>query len=100
MRITSIALVPLAVAFVIIVLTLVGKDYAGVRSVLGQPLVALLMLLFILSGVYHMKLGMQAIIDDYVHAPALKPTILRANLGFAVIIGLACIAATLKLSFT
>jgi len=68
MRITSLALVPLSIAFVAIVLSLLGKDYAAVRAELGHPLPAILMLLFILSGVFHMKLGMQSIIDDYVHA--------------------------------
>ena len=68
MRITSVALVPLSIAFVAIVLSLPGKDYAAVRAELGHPLAAILMLLFILSGVFHMKLGMQSIIDDYVHA--------------------------------
>ena len=100
MRVTSIALVPLSIAFVAIVLSLQGKDYAAVRAELGHPLPAILMLLFILSGVVHMKLGMQAIIDDYVHEALLKEWALIANLFFAVCIGLACIYAVLKLSFT
>ena len=57
MRIISVALVPLSIAFVAIVLSLLGKDYAAVRAELGHPLPAILMLLFILSGVFHMKLG-------------------------------------------
>lgn len=100
MRVTSLALVPLAIAFVVIVLSLVGKDYAGARAVLSQPLPALLLLLFILAGIYHMKLGMQAIIDDYVHQARLKDVALIGNLFFSVAIGLACVYATLKLSFT
>ena len=100
MRVTSIALIPLSIAFVAIVLSLLGKDYAAVRAELGHPLPAILMLLFILSGVFHMKIGMQAIIDDYVHAALLKEGALIANLFFSVCIGLACIYAVLKLSFT
>lgn len=100
MRVTSIALLPLSIAFVWIVLSLLGKDYAEARAELGRPLPALLMLLFILSGVYHMKLGMQSIIDDYVHSTHLKDLSLIANLFFSVCIGLACIYAILKLSFT
>lgn len=99
MRVTAIALVPLSIGFVFIVLSLLGKDYAAARAVLGQPLPALLLLLFILAGVFHMKLGMQAIIDDYVHSARLKDCVLVANLFFAVTIGLACVYATLKLSF-
>ena len=100
MRITSLALVPLSIAFVAIVLSLLGKDYAAVRAELGHPLPAILILLFILSGVFHMKLGMQSIIDDYVHAAQLKEWALIGNLFFSVCIGLACIYAVLKLSFT
>jgi succinate dehydrogenase / fumarate reductase, membrane anchor subunit len=100
MRITSVVLVPLSIAFVAIVLSLLGKDYAAVRAELGHPLPAILMLLFILSGVFHMKLGMQSIIDDYVHAAQLKEWALTGNLVFSVCIGLACICAVLKLSFT
>ncbi|MGB6493531.1 MAG: succinate dehydrogenase, hydrophobic membrane anchor protein, partial [Methylocella sp.] len=80
MRITSVALVPLSIAFVAIVLSLLGKDYAAVRAELGHPLPAILMLLFILSGVFHMKLGMQSIIDDYVHAAQVKEWALIGNL--------------------
>ncbi|MGH6794639.1 MAG: succinate dehydrogenase, hydrophobic membrane anchor protein [Methylocella sp.] len=100
MRITSVALVPLSLAFVAIVLSLLGKDYAAVRAELGHPLPAILMLLFILSGVFHMKLGMQSIIDDYVHAAQLREWALIANLFFSACIGLACIYAVLKLSLT
>jgi succinate dehydrogenase / fumarate reductase, membrane anchor subunit len=98
MRVTSVALVPLAIAFVAIVLSLLGKDYAGVRAELGHPIPALVLLLFILTGIYHMKLGMQSILDDYVHSPHLKEWSQIANLFFSVCIGLACVYAVLKLS--
>jgi succinate dehydrogenase / fumarate reductase membrane anchor subunit len=100
MRVTVVALVPLAVGFVILFVSLVGKDYAEARAVLGRPLSSLVMLLFILAGVYHMKLGMQAIIDDYIHSPGTKGRALVANLLFSVGIGLVCLYAALKLGFT
>ena len=100
MRVTSVALLPLSIGFVWLILSLVHKDYAAARTELGQPLPAILMLLFILTGVYHMKLGMQSIIDDYVHDSHLKDWSLMANLFFSVGVGLACVYAVLKLSFT
>ncbi len=98
LRVTSIALALLTIAFVWIILSLVGKDYASVRAELGRPCPAILLLLFILAGVNHMKIGMQAIIDDYVHSPHLKDAALVANLLFAAAVGLACVYAVLKLS--
>ena len=100
MRVTSVALIPLTIGLVAIVLSLSGKDYAAARAELGHPFPAIILLLFILTGVFHMKLGMQSIIDDYVHDAHLKEWSLIANLGFSVSIGLACVYAALKLSFS
>ena len=67
MRLTSIALVPLTIAFVWIVLSLLSKDYNGVRAELGHPLPAIFIVLFLVAGVYHMELGMRSVIVDYIH---------------------------------
>ena len=99
MHVTSLALVPLTIAFVWLVLGLVGKDYAAVHATLAAPLPAILMLLFVGTGIYHMKLGMQVIIDDYVHEHHLKDWALVANTFFSAVIGLACLYALLKISF-
>ena len=95
----AILLVPLSIGFVAVILSLFGKGYTEVRAVLGRPLPAILMLFFLLTSVFHMKLGMQSIIDDYVHDPHLKEWSLIANLVFSISIGLACVYAILKLSF-
>ncbi len=100
MRVTSIALVPLSIGFVSLILTLIGKDYTAARAELGQPIPAILMLLFLLAGLFHMKLGMQSIIDDYVHTALWKETAMIANLFFSIVIGIACVFAVFKLSFT
>ncbi|MEY3553497.1 MAG: hypothetical protein RL735_1845 [Pseudomonadota bacterium] len=100
MRLTSYALVPLTIAFVWIVLSLVGKDYNTVHDALGSPVIAIVMILFLLSSIYHMMLGMQTIIEDYVHGEASKTLALMANTFFSACIGLATVYAVLRLSFT
>ena len=100
MRLTSFALLPLTIAFVWVVLSLIGKDYNAARAALGSPFVAIIMLLFVLSSIYHMMLGMQTIIEDYVHAEPAKTVSLMANTFFSICIGLACVYAVLRLSFT
>ncbi|HXW70103.1 MAG TPA: succinate dehydrogenase, hydrophobic membrane anchor protein [Methylocella sp.] len=100
MRVTSVALIPLSIAFVVIVVSLAGKDYAAARAQLANPLAGIILLLFILFAIFHMKLGLQSIIDDYVHDVHLKEWSLLANLLFSIAIGLSCVYAVLKLGFT
>ena len=66
-RLTAVANVPLVISFVVILISLLGRNHAAVVQILGSPPVAIIMLLFILSITYHMRLGMQVIIEDYVH---------------------------------
>ena len=99
MRLTSAALIPLTIAFVWLLLSLLDKDYNQVRAALAQPLPALTLLLFIGVGVYHMQLGMQTIIEDYVHGEGARTAALAGNQFFCVTMGLACVYAVLKLSF-
>ena len=91
--------VPLTIAFIIIVIALLGRNHAAVVQILGSPLVAIIMLLFIVTTTYHMWLGMQVIIEDYVH-DELK---LAALIGQHVLLRsrsrLPCVYAILKLSF-
>jgi succinate dehydrogenase membrane anchor subunit len=98
-RLTAVANVPLSIAFVLIVVSLVGRNHAAVVQILGSPLVAVLILLFMLSIATHMKIGMQEIIEDYVHADVLKLALLAANTFFAIAVGFASAFAILKLSF-
>jgi succinate dehydrogenase / fumarate reductase membrane anchor subunit len=98
-RLTAIANVPLVIAFVLILVALLGRSHAAVVQILGSPLVAIVMLLFIGSITYHMKLGMQVIIEDYVHDEKWKLAAVIANIFFALAVGLAAVYAILKLSF-
>lgn len=99
MRLTSVALVPLTIGFVWILLSLVGKDYNSARALMAQPLPAITMLLFVAAGVYHMKIGMAAIIEDYVGGAHEREWALMANLFVCAALGVACIYAILKISF-
>ena len=98
-RVTSVALLFLSVAFIAVVIGLLGRNHAAVVQILGSPLVAVLMLLFVGTTVYHMWIGMQEIIIDYVHEDGPKFAALIANSFFCVVIGVACVFAILKLSF-
>src|SRR4029453_7201200 len=98
-RLTAIANVPLTIAFVVILVSLLGRSHAAVVQILGSPLVAILMLMFVGSITYHMKLGMQGIIEDYVHDEKWKLAAIIANLFFAIAVAAVCVYALLKLSF-
>ena len=98
-RLTSVANVPLTIAVVVIIMALLGRNHAAVVQILGSTFVALIMLLFVVSSVYHMWLGMQVIIEDYVHDDLPKLVALMANTFFSFAVGLAAVFAILKLSF-
>lgn len=98
-RLTAVAGVVLAVALILIVLNVMGRNHAAAVQILGSPLVAIAMLLFVLNMSYHMWLGMQVIIEDYVHQALAKLLLLMANSFFCVTVGLASAYALLKLSF-
>jgi succinate dehydrogenase / fumarate reductase membrane anchor subunit len=98
-RVTAVALVPLTVAFVAILVSLLGRNHAAVVQILGSPPVAILMVLFVLAGCWHMRLGMQVIIEDYVHGETSKLVLLMLNTFFTVAVCLAAIFAVLKISF-
>jgi succinate dehydrogenase / fumarate reductase membrane anchor subunit len=98
-RLTSVALVPLSIGVVLIMVALLGRNHAAVVQILGSPIVAIVMLLFVVSMAYHMKLGMQVIIEDYVHDEGSKFSLLIGNSFFCFVIALAAVFAILKLSF-
>jgi succinate dehydrogenase / fumarate reductase membrane anchor subunit len=98
-RVTSVAGIPLTAAALVIVIMLLGRNQAAVAQILGAPLVAVIMLLFIVCTVNHMKIGMQEILVDYVPDESMKLTLLLANAFFCWIVGLICAYAILKLSF-
>jgi len=98
-RVTAVANLILTVIFTGIIVALVGKPYPAAITLLSHPLVAILMLLFIVSGCIHMRIGMQVVIEDYIHGEGLKIAAVMANTFFAIAVGASCVFAVLKLSF-
>jgi succinate dehydrogenase / fumarate reductase, membrane anchor subunit len=98
-RLTAIANIPLTIAAVVIVVSLIGHNQAAVAQILGSTPVAITMVLFIISITYHMRIGMQVIIEDYVHDELPKFALLILNAFFAIGVGFCSIFAILRLSF-
>ncbi len=97
-RMTAVSNIPLIIAFVIIVAALAGSSYQDAIAIISHPLVANVLILAVISVVNHMRLGMQIVIEDYVHDKGLKIMAVIANNFYAVIIGVACLYAILKVS--
>ena len=84
-RVTAVALVPLALWFVAVVIGLAGADLDTVQDWVGRPLAGTLLVLLLIATFYHMSLGLQVVIEDYVHGEL-------ARLGLVIVVRLGCIA--------
>ena len=97
-RITAVGMILLIVPAIIIIMTILGRNQAAASQILGNPLVAIIMILFIIASVWHMKIGMQVVLEDYIHDEKLKLALIVGNHFFCWSVGLASIYAILKLS--
>jgi succinate dehydrogenase / fumarate reductase, membrane anchor subunit len=98
-RVTAIANIPLVVGLVCFALAHVGRSRAAMTASLHNPFVAITLSLALLSVLWHMKLGLQVVIEDYVHGAAAKFALLLANGAYAVLLAAAGLYAILKMSF-
>lgn len=98
-RLTAIALAPLSVWFVWFACSLAGADYEVVRTAFAQPLNALLTIVFLWSVFHHGQLGLQVVIEDYVHPRSLEVSLIILVRFSAFLAALAATIAVLRLVF-
>jgi len=97
-RLTAVAMTLLIVPVLVVIFMLIGRNQAGAAQILGSLPIAVILLLFIISSAWHMKIGMQVVIEDYVHSEKLKLAAIMANNFFSFAVALASIYAIFKLS--
>ena len=97
-RLTGVAMTLLMIPMIVIIMMLLGRNQAGAAQILGSLPIAVLLLLFIVASTWHMKIGMQVVIEDYVHNEKLKLVSIMLNNFFSVAVALASTYAILKLS--
>lgn len=98
-RLTAVANIVLVTAFLIIMVALAGSSHATIVAKLNNPFVAILVLAAFLSVLTHMRIGMQVIIEDYVHTDVRKIALLMANTFYTFAVGLIAVYAILKINF-
>ncbi|MCP3474675.1 succinate dehydrogenase, hydrophobic membrane anchor protein [Bradyrhizobium sp. CCGUVB1N3] len=97
-RLTGVAMVLLMLPVIVVVMMLLGRNQAGAAQILGSLPIALILLLFIFASAWHMKIGMQVVIEDYVHNEKVKLVLVMLNNFFSIAVALASTYAILKLS--
>ncbi|MFO1120945.1 MAG: succinate dehydrogenase, hydrophobic membrane anchor protein [Hyphomicrobiales bacterium] len=98
-RVTAIANIPLVIFLVIFILSHLGASRTAVIASIANPFVAILLALTFVSVLWHMRLGLQVVIEDYIHGHAAKFAALLANSFVTVLLGVAALYAILKMSF-
>ena len=97
-RVTGVAMTLLMIPALVIIVMLLGRNQVYAAQTLSSIPVAVILLLFIFASAWHMKIGMQVVIEDYVHNEMAKLTAIMANNFFSIAVALASIYAILKLS--
>jgi succinate dehydrogenase / fumarate reductase membrane anchor subunit len=99
-RVSAIALVPLVLYVLYLLVSLAGADYATVRLTIAQPVNALLLILFVGTAFWHARLGLQVVIEDYIHVGWLEIALMIAVKFVYVVLGLAAIIAIGRIAFS
>lgn len=98
-RLTAVANVPLVLIGLWLVVSMVGASHAQVSETLSSPLTAIFILLFSASVLYHMHLGMQVVIEDYVHTELRKMALLMLNTFFVIFTGALIAYSVFRMAF-
>lgn len=96
-RLTALALVPLTLWFVASIVSLAGADHSTVAEWIAQPIPAVLLVLLIIATFHHAQLGLQVVIEDYIHAEGLKIALILAVKGAAVLLAVVALFAVLRI---
>lgn len=97
-RLSALALIPLSLWFVFSVVSHIGDSHGEVLAWVATPSVAVMLVLFIGFMLYHAQLGVQVVIEDYVHSEPVKVLLLLAIKGLALVLGLGGIFAILRVA--
>ena len=97
-RLTAVAMTVLIVPVIVVVLMGIASNQAGAKQIFSSLPIAIIMLLFIIASAWHMKIGMQVVIEDYVHNEKIKLASVMANNFFCFAVAFASIYAILKMS--
>ncbi|MBK6435289.1 MAG: succinate dehydrogenase, hydrophobic membrane anchor protein [Rhodanobacteraceae bacterium] len=97
-RVTAVMLAPLSIWFMLCALPLLAADYADARVWLAQPLNAFLILALVLAVIYHALLGVQVVIEDYIHTRWIEVTLLTAIRLIAFLAALATSLAVVRIA--
>jgi succinate dehydrogenase / fumarate reductase membrane anchor subunit len=98
-RLTAIALIPLILWFVVSLLSLAHADYKTAVEWVSQPLNTVLLVILLFSVFYHAQLGMQVVIEDYVHTEGAKLISLLLMKFILVLLGVSAVLAVLRIAF-
>jgi len=97
-RLTSVALIPLSLWFAYAMLGLAGTNEVAVVSFLAHPWNAILMAAFAVISFYHLSLGLQVVIDDYVHTTGMKLFLLLLVRFIVIAAGISCVFALIRIA--
>ena len=98
-RVTAVALIPLTIWFVIAMITATGNDYNNARQFIGNPINAVLFILLIVATFHHAQLGLQVVIEDYVHNKPMVIGLLIITKGTVIVLGVSAIFAVISITF-